>query len=145
MKKSAPIMPCLFLCLLFTDVKTEFQSCYSLLKTDTQFLTGFHHSLFYPLFYPLLYPLSNSILFSVLVLACTDFLISSSSLYSKIDTAVTSALCSDRKSAGIIYLKSSTILVAILSLNLTSCSTTSIVGWNFRIKFSICILEKTSI
>ena len=117
MKKSAPIMPCLFLCLLFTDVKTEFQSCYSLLKTDTQFLTGFHHSLYYPLFYslfyPLFYPLSNSILFSVLVLACTDFLISSSSLYSKIDTAVTSALCSDRKSAGIIYLKSSTILVAI--------------------------------
>ena len=58
-------MPCLFLCLLFTDVKTEFQSCYSLLKTDTQFLTGFHHSLYYPLFYslfyPLFYPLSNSI------------------------------------------------------------------------------------
>ena len=141
MKKSAPIMPCLFLCLLFTDVKTEFQSCYTLLKADTQFLTGFHHSLYYPLFYPL----SNSILFSVLVLACTDFLISSSSLYSKIDTAVTSALCFDRKSAGIIYLNSSTILVAILSLNLTSYSTTSIVGWNFRIKFSICILEKTSI
>ena len=53
---SSPIMPYLFLCLLFADAKTEFQSCYSLLKTDPQFLTGFY------------YPLSNSIFFTVLIL-----------------------------------------------------------------------------
>ena len=58
---SSPIMPYLFLCLLFADAKTEFQSCYSLLKTDPQFLTGFY------------YPLSNSIFFTVLMLASADF------------------------------------------------------------------------
>ena len=40
---------------------------------------------------------------------------------------------------------SSMILVAVCSINILSCSTRIMVGLNFRISSSICILEKTSI